>query len=246
MINFFEWLSEFSLREGILYFFLLSLVLAIMPYTSVIMLFLRHIVHSKELKILHFEYSVAPQQYIGKDKEGRDIYIEVKGRDILINGTRMFLVWQVEGAYRIDLHPIKKNIKGNATVLLIDRTRTEFTLEAYGFGGKRIRAHIQLPIDHIYNLDVSEISSYHHLVRHVPAIHTTPISEKLITNEAFTKTGAGKLKNWTRGTLLKVLTGKKKTELNKALEHTTFLKGYSFSTAKYNELLQNNPNTKKA
>ena len=72
MIKFFEWMSEFSLREGILYFILLATVLAILPYTNLIMLFVRHIVQKKELKILHFEYSVAPQQFIGKDKDGRE------------------------------------------------------------------------------------------------------------------------------------------------------------------------------
>lgn len=242
MASLFEWLSRLSPVQGILYFSLMAIIMAIIPYSSLIMAFLKHVVYSKEPAIHHFECIPAPHVFIGKDDKGRDVYVEMNGKDILISGTQMNLVWQVEGAYRVDLHPVKKWIKGNATTVLIDRDTTTFTLDIYGFFGKKVSATIQIPADEIYDVEVTSISSYHHLIRQAPAIQTTKLAATAITSTALTKQELNSPITWNRECLPEVKTNARKSHLNEALEKTKFLQGYSFSTSKYNKLFDKNKN----
>lgn len=251
MSSLFEWIHNLTVSEGISYFSLLMVSLAIIPYSNIILSFLKHIVYGKELKINYFKYTVSPYILVGKDKNDQEIYVDVNNDDLFISGSNIHFVWQVDGAYRVDLKPVRNHIKGNTATLVIDPRNTTFTLEAYGFFGKKISSIIELPSDKIFHVDVSSISNFYQLNGTSASIKTTVYSRQNTLNASLTRQSNFSSYNWLRQRLRSVITRsnmevdlfyskKYRKPLNDLLEYATQLKGYSFSTKKYNELLDHN------
>lgn len=250
MLTLFKWMSSLSLYEGISYFALVLIILSAIPYSRLLIAFFKHLVYHRDLKIDFFEYSVSPQVLVGKDELGREIYVDNNNSGILIAGSTMTFVWQVEGAYRVDLIPLKKNISGNSANCLIDPARLEFILEAYGFFGKKCSSTILIPIEKIYHLDITSISSFHHLVRKNPIIHQEKLTTQLPLNMPLSKFSYANKFDWGGFSLYSIFNkakysnniiapDRKKRNLYEALDNAKHLKKYSFSTAKYNTLLVN-------
>jgi len=218
------------------------------------------LVYHRDLKIVFFEYSVSPQVLVGKDELGREIYVDNNNSDILIAGSKLTFVWQVEGAYRVDLIPLKKNLSGNSANCLIDSERLEFILEAYGFFGKKCSSTILIPLEKIYHLDITSLSSFHHLIRKSPVIQQEKLTTHLPLNMPLSKSSYTNTFDWGGFSLYSIFNkakysnaiispDRKKRKLYEALDNAKHLKKYSFSTAKYNTVLvehqlenQNNAN----
>ena len=261
MFSLFKWMSTLSIYEGISYFILLLIILLVIPYTSIISTFFKFLIYKHELKILFFEYSVTPEVLVGKDDLGREIYVDTSETDILIAGTKITFVWQVQGAYRVNLIPLKKNLSGNSANFLIVPLCLEFILEAYGFFGKKCSSTILIPIEKIYHLDITSISSFHHLIRKNPIIDHAKLTTDLPLNKALSKSSFTSKFDWDKLNLLSIFSKvnhsdkiiiptTKKLKLYEALDSAKHLKKYTFSTAKYNTVLvdqqldnQSNANT---
>ena len=69
MAEFFKWIASLTLLEGMLYFLLAAVILAIIPYYNIITKYLKHFVYKKELKINFFSYQTITEHFIGVDDE---------------------------------------------------------------------------------------------------------------------------------------------------------------------------------
>lgn len=243
----FKWMSELDLTEAVKLFFILSVILALIPYSDIIKVFFRQLILRKELKIHFFEFSAAQNVFAGKDEKGNDLFIDIPNDDIFIVGQKIKLYWKVEGAYRVDIDPIGKKLKGNCAHSLINLNSINYVLTAYGFWGKKESLEISIPEDRIYYLDTTQLSHYSdHIIRPVPLISTNRVTDNYPKVKSFSNSKLRNTKSWGRGNLLGLNTATihtknivhpnpKKQLLYKRLDVARILKTYNFSTKKYQD-----------
>ena len=245
MESLFEWMAGLGTTEGIKYFSILAVILLVIPYSDYLLSYLKLIIFKKEFVIHFFEYSVDQNVYAGKDKLGNDIFIDLPNDDILLIGSKIKVYWKVEGALKIDIHPIGKGLKGNCAEILIDPKITNYTLTAYGIWGKKLSAEILIPTEKLYKLDTTKISSTSiHLIRPVPVIEIVKLTKESILTNTYSKGMIKKMNHWFRTYLFKPNTSKIKLDnlvhassnrkkLYKNIDDARLIKGYTFSTKKY-------------
>ncbi len=248
MESLFKWMSEMGTAEGMKYFLIIASILALIPYTEIIIKYLRQIVLRKKFEIHFFEYSVEQNIYAGKDENGNDIYLDLPNDDIFISGTKLKIYWKVDGAYRIDINPVGVKLKGNAAEVLIDPNVTKYTLTAHGFWGKKLTAEINIPVDKIYIIDTTPISEYsNNIIRTAPKVSVMPTTEANIIVQKYTQGKLFKMNDWLRTHLLKPANSKIVTDklihanmnrkkLYKNLDDSRLMKSYTFSTKKYQKI----------
>lgn len=247
-------MSELGTAEGLKYFCILAVLLALMPYFDLIKLFFRQIVLRNELQIHFFEFSTEQNVYAGRDDQGNQVFIDLPSDDVFIIGQKIKLYWKVDGAYRIDIVPIGKGLKGNCAHVLVNEGLNKYELTAYGFLGKKESLEISIPENRVYHLDTTQLSNYSdHIIRPVPSVNTLNVTENYPNVRNLSKTKLKALGNWSRVTMPGLQTTSINTEqivhanhtkrmLYKNLDDARILKGYSFSTKKYQDQTKINHN----
>jgi hypothetical protein len=245
--SFFNFLASLSLEEGIKYFILLCLILAVLPYYEIILKYAKQIVLRDNLEILYFKYSTAPYVFIGKDSDGKELYASNDSDNLLITNTILNFVWEVKGALYIDLLPVGKKLKGNSSSVIINSDIKKYTLVAHGFRGEKIESIIDFSNEVFYSLQTNPIASNQKIIRSFPSINSNKFHKNPILNFNLTKTRLTKLKNWSRTHLHKVETinintdfvvhtNSRRTNINNQIEKAKIMKSYTFSTKKYQSL----------
>jgi hypothetical protein len=243
----FKWMSELGTAEGLKYFCILAVLLALMPYFDLIKLFFRQLVLRKELQIHFFEFSTEQNVYAGTDDQGNQVFIDLPGDDVFIIGQKIKLYWKVDGAYRVDIVPIGKGLKGNCAHVLVTEGINKYELTAHGFWGKKESLEISIPENRVYHLDTTQLSNYSdHIIRPVPPVNTLNVTENYPKVRTLSKSKLKGLGNWSRLIMPGLETNTINTErlihanhnkrmLYKYLDDARMLKGYSFSTKKYQD-----------
>jgi hypothetical protein len=243
MHSFFEWLSELEKSTQLMLFLLVAACMIIIPYASFIKRYILHLIKPQPLQIEFFELESSPHVYVGKDRQGAELYAEVAGEGIFIDGCAATLIWKVTGAKNIDIHPVGKSLDGNAATVIIDASQPQYTLTATGFNGKTITAGIRIPDRELYHLDVAPLGD---LVTtgNNRTLATEPLTESLPKNRCFTKdqpiVGS---RNSLIGPNIShlnpepvALRNDKRRELHTALDKRRILAVYNYSTTKYNAI----------
>ncbi len=244
METLFSYLATLGTAELVKYFTLLSLTLAFFPYSETILKYLKHFVHRKELEIIYFDYYTQGIEY--KD-DNSELNLPHSSQKILINDSIINFVWKVEGALKIDLLPIGKKLKGNASADIINSNKKRYTLVAHGFNGKKIESVIDLSDEIFYSLQTKPLASNQKIVRTSPKIGSAKFSNSKFSNFKLTETKSNKLIDWLRtgfhdiknkqiNTEYFVKTSAKKTNLTNSISRGKILKSYTFSTKKYQSL----------
>ena len=248
METLFKYLSSLDKSSGLKYFVIFSFILAIMPYYELISKYLKQFILRKNLKIIYFKHVISPDIYIGKDSKGRDLYASNDSSDILINNSVIHFVWKVEGALKIDLLPIDRNLKGNACSSIINSNIKKYTLIAYGFKGERVEAVIDFSDNILHHLYTHDLVGNRKMIRRSLSIDSTNFhkSEILISN--LTKTKKKGMRRFYRNILASVHTKNiitdnfiknsnlKRNVLYAQIENSKVTKAYNFSTKKYQSI----------
>ena len=243
----FNYLASLGVEEGIKYFILLCLTLAVLPYYEIFAKYGKQIVLREELKIITFEYATSSFVYVGKDSKGKQLFTANNNENLLINNSVLNFVWEVKGALKVDLLPICKKVKGNAASIIIDSNIKKYTLVAHGFKGEKIESVIDFSDEVFYTIQTNPIASNQKVIRNFPSIHSNKFHRTSVLNFNLTKTGLTKLKNWYRTLLHKVETknintdfvvhtNSRRTAINNKIEKAKIMKSYTFSTKKYQSL----------
>lgn len=241
MYSFFEWLSELDKSTQWLLFLVVASAMVIIPYASLIKRYVQHGLNPKPLQIVFFQLESSPHVPIGKDNTGAELYAEIAGEGIFIDGCAATLIWEVTGARNIDIKPIGKSLKGNSATVIINASQTEYTLTATGFNGKTITADIRIPNRDLYYLDVAPLGDLA-VTGNNRTLTTEPLNESLPKNRRFTKdqpiVGS---RNSLIGPNVShlnpepvALRNDKRRELHSALDKRRILAVYNYSTTKYN------------
>lgn len=244
METLFNYLTSFSKEEGIKYFILLCLALAITPYYKFIIKYVKLFILREELKILSFKYSTTPLHYLIENEDNPEVK---NNENVLINKTLLNFTWEVKGALKLELLPISKKINGNACSIIIDSTIKKYTLVAYGIMGSKVEAVIDFSDEVFYTIQTNPISTNQKVFRNAPIINSEPYHKSLVLNYKQTKSMLNNLIYWNRNNLNKVHTiaietdfivhtNSRKKQLNKQIENNKIMKSYTFSTKKYQSI----------
>jgi len=201
------------------------------------------LIKHQPLQIEFFELESSPHVHIGKDQQGAELYAEIAGEGIFIDGCVATLIWEVTGARNIDIKPIGKSLKGNSATVIINASQPEYTLTATGFNGKTITADIRIPKRDLYHLDVAPLGDLA-VTGNNRTLTTEPLTKSLPQNMRFTKDQpiVGSRNSLIGPNVSRLnpepvaLRNDKRRELHTALDKRRILAVYNYSTTKYNAI----------
>ena len=184
-----EGMSETSIGAIIC---VVSLIFLIIPFLSEIQKAFRALLSNKVPEIRDFSWRLIPNPKLSGD-ENRALYLSSGEPVHFIQGTSLLLNWDVQGAFRIDLHPIKKRIQGNTALVSIHKGNMHFKLVAFTWRGKIVK-ELTIPSDALYalqSLNLSRDASFGQPAKEwtVPAMSNAPkwsaqISKKVLLDSS--------------------------------------------------------------
>lgn len=241
MKQLFEWMSNLTNTQAIAYGVFVCLIMLLIPYLSIFFKIGKKIVLWQKLKVSHFGYTNCPST-LGtiRNKNTADLTYEIP--EFIIEGSKIRLYWEVEGALWVKINPRIGKVKGNVAELILLRNNRSFTLEARGIFSKK-QLFLKIPLEKIKVLNISEISDFQ-LTTRINYVKSFDFSNAVSLVKSFTKTiSISFLSNH----LVKFITIKFnyqspndviefKKKLNLRIESRTITKQHAFSTQKYNTI----------
>ena len=151
MIRFYQFISDLTIIQGVLFFTPVLLIMVLVPFYRIIFNVLRLTISGEKPEIINFEILFSPliseKEYILGGVEPNQI----------VSGSQATLYWQVKGASRVDLFPVAKDLRGNSTSVLITENNRDFTLSVHGLSGT-VSQTISIPAENIKSLETHKIS----------------------------------------------------------------------------------------
>ena len=241
MIQLFEWMSNLTNTQAIAYGVFVCLIMLLIPYLSIFIKIGKKIVLWQKLKVSHFGYTNSPLT-INKNSNKNVVDLTYEIPEFIIEGSKIRLHWEVEGALWVKISPSIGKVKGNVAELILFRNNRSFTLEARGIFSKK-QLYLEIPLEKIKVLNVSEISDFQ-LTTRINHIKTVDFSNAVSLVKSFTKTITTTFlsNHFDKFTTIRfnyqspndVIETKNK--LNSRLESRTITKQYAFSSEKYNAI----------
>jgi len=149
--------------------------------------------------------------------------------EFYVEGSVATLAWEVTGAYRVDVLPLRTRVSGNSLRFLFNSGQRHFVLRAFGLNGQ-VEATFSLPLEKFQRLHHEPLSRNVHLAsgRQTPHISQPAWKERLVRQARVTKLGQSMpaTRHTLRPSRLQHLT----------LDHT-LSSHYTFSTHKYQSVL---------
>ena len=224
---------------GLLVF--LCLVMLVIPFGRYIRALVRYIVHREPLVIEEFYCHVKIPEESTVTTIGT-VYNEKGG--IMLKGHILILTWKVRGAWRVDLEPVGRDLRGNAAKVVLDPSICRFSLKAYGIFAHPVSAEIEIPQSRLFQMMNYEIALSALAEKPIPLLisHSYNADEFDLSRMArseistkgmeleyrlFPKIKEPEHNNWL------VEGGNAWKSMNRYIERNRILNSYNFSTKKY-------------
>lgn len=157
-------------------FLVCALLMAIFPFWKQIKKAIRIKFSNQKAAIHDFSWRIAPDHYLFMVKDN-EYYLQSSGKQFILEGGAIILSWHVTGAYRVDIHPLGDNIKGNTAVIAAKKERNRFMLTAYTLEGK-LTKELELNPALFRTLDTFNLSQELHFKQKNHKLRTNALSEK--------------------------------------------------------------------
>jgi len=240
----FSYLATLDTAELVIYFCLFSVILAVFPFSEIIIKYLKHFVSPTELEVVYFNYHTQKNDCKAQTTE---LKLPQGAQNVLINGRIINFIWKVKGAKKIDLLPIGENLKGNASADIINGNKKKYTLVAHGFNGQKVESVVDLSQEIFYSIKTNPLASNQKIIRTAPKIGSTKFSNSKPLNFKLTETKSHKLISWLNINFYDRKTKKinierfikmspEKINLTNSISSGKIVKSYTFSTKKYQSL----------
>jgi hypothetical protein len=135
MKELFDWLSTLNSSLLSIIAVIAALIMFLIPFMDQITSIFWIIVSNKKAEIVDFSWRLIPDLNIGERAE-KKFYLLKTEHPIIYEGMIILINWQVIGAYRIDIKPLGKNLKGNAAKVVLSSEKCHYTLIAHTLKGK--------------------------------------------------------------------------------------------------------------
>ncbi len=179
MQQFYTLLSQFSNLQLILLSLPILLAMVLIPVWPLLYRVLLLMRTKEQPEILYFELLFAPSVLQVQNEEGTsEVHTLGAEPEYILSGSSATLVWEVKGASRVDLDPIGKSLKGNATDIIISKKNREFTLTVHGLNSS-VSHTIVLPPEMIKTLETEKLSENTDLATFEHGTNTNTLLSKL-------------------------------------------------------------------
>jgi len=135
MKELFDWLSTLNSSLLSIIAVIAALIMFLIPFMDQITSIFWIIISNKKAEIVDFSWRLIPDLNIGERAE-KKFYLLKTEYPIIYEGMIILINWQVIGAYRIDIKPLGKNLKGNAAKVVLSSEKCHYTLIAHTLKGK--------------------------------------------------------------------------------------------------------------
>ena len=135
MKELFDWLSTLNSSLLSIIAVIAALIMFLIPFMDQITSIFWIIITKKKAEIVDFSWRLIPDLNIGERAE-KKFYLLKTEHPIIYEGMIILINWQVIGAYRIDIKPLGKNLKGNAAKVVLSSEKCHYTLIAHTLKGK--------------------------------------------------------------------------------------------------------------
>jgi hypothetical protein len=257
MQKFYSWIGGLTNTEIIWFSILVCGFMLFIPLADTFFKLIKKLVFMKRMSVKFFSYQFYPIE-LTIEKDGKRVKELIETPDFVIEGSKVLLYWEVEGALSTSLYPRYGKVKGNFSEVIVNRKFHEFQLIVKGLFSKETIT-ISIPLDKIKTLE-TEIISDKTIYTEVPLIDSYGFTEGDQLNKSFTSD----LNRWSNCNqnvvsnlsfvrlpfrFTKELTYidngpflSEKLNLKKLISENKIMKQYTFSTKKYNQVnnLKNN------
>jgi hypothetical protein len=135
MKQFFEWIASLNPNQSFGAFALVCALMAVFPYASTILNWLKLKFGNQDPEILDFSWRISQDHFL-MSSNGKKYYLNSSNQNFILEGGKLIINWHVKGAYRVDVLPIGKKLKGNTAMIAARRQQNEFKLIAYTAKGR--------------------------------------------------------------------------------------------------------------
>ena len=156
MIEFFQWIDSLPDEMAWLLLASIAFVMAIFPFLGTIWRAIYVLFSNEKTGVHDFSWRFIPNRKMDDDGE-RTLYVTPSERPVIYEGMVIMLTWHVGGAFRTDVLPVKKRMKGNVAFVPVRKGRNVFTLVAYTWRGK-IRKELVIEAASVRNLCTLNLS----------------------------------------------------------------------------------------
>lgn len=160
MTKYIDWISQQEEKTLWIIFLSITLLFILLPNISFIYRFLKSIYLFKQARIIDFSWRVSPDIFLGKI-ENKEHFWHSNQHSFVIEGGKIILNWHVIGAYRIDLMPLKKRIKGNTAEIIAQKNNNRFQLIAKT-AFKTLIQEIEIPKAYFKTVETMNFSGDNH------------------------------------------------------------------------------------
>jgi hypothetical protein len=252
MIDFFKWIDSLPVEIAWMYFVLIAALMAIAPFVSTLWRAIYVLYSNEKASILDFSWRFIPNQKMG-DNEANYLYVKSTDTPIIYEGMAIMLNWHVSGAFRTDVLPLKKRMKGNAAVVTVRKGRNIFTLVAYTWKGK-IQQDIIIEASSVRTLNTLNISGETYFGQPILKLSTCRTSSLRFNGIPYTLLSIPSLRKimntsleFTNYKLKSIATyrlyfasvmQKERTAVLRRTENQILVKTYSFNPRPYNQAIE--------
>lgn len=241
-----NWMESLNPSEAIRYAILLAGIMIFIPLSDTISKLIKKLVSMKKMKIVQFGYSFSVKDLEIPDTS-EDVVVNRNSADFVIEGGKALLFWKVEGALSVRVYPKIGKVSGNLAEVLVTRQNRSFTLEARGLFSRE-RMTLSIPESKIKTLETGEISKKK-VQTEVTKVKSLPFTKRQISNRTMKAKQlfnrrvflGSKSRGWSMNYQLPKRLIQLKINLSEFIQKSKILKTYSFSTKKYNSLIQVKP-----
>ena len=151
MNSLFQFIDTLSPAALLISGILIAVVMTLIPFLNSIRKALLTLLRNERPEIKDFSWRIAPETKLTEDGE-REMYLTSTSKPFVYEGMVLQLNWNVSGAFRVDLNPVKKRIRGNSARVIIHAGQNQYQLVAYTWRG-RLRAHLELSAAEVQSLN---------------------------------------------------------------------------------------------
>lgn len=251
MTEFFKWIASLEPPQTWGLFILIAGIMAFIPYAGYFFKALKIKFSNEKTEIVDFSWRLIPDLKLGSILD-KQYYITNSENPFLYEGMVVLICWRVTGAYRIDVEPLGRDLKGNNARVVIKKGMNRYVLIAHTWNGK-LRRELDLSSHPIKTLQTFNLSREDHFHQPHDDLLTTPISQTRYKGTLFSTQKIKKLKllllkrifsgmrrSYAGTKQIAYQTGlnKEKEAVRSFVESQSLIKTYTFKPGVYNRALE--------
>lgn len=186
MMEVFNYFESVSKATAWAVFSAVVLLFVLIPIGPLMGRAIRVFLSKEQPEIRDFSWRRIPNYKLAED-ENRTLYLQSEKDSQCLQGTRLMLNWEVIGAFRVDILPIKKRISGNAALVTVQPFNRHFKLIAYTWKGK-LSKELIIPSNAVFALNSMNLSHDASFGQTATSWSKTPLSEAHKTSNNSWKT----------------------------------------------------------